>query len=104
MLGNTLKNESSKKLVNGALVASQHLLEILNDILDIAKIEAGKLSVENTAFDLSELITSILDTNSSLATEKGIFLNAELELEQNGVFSDPVRVKQIVGNLVSNAS
>ena len=89
MLGNTLKHESSKMLVKGALVASRHLLEILNDKLDIAKIEAGKLSVENTAFDLSELITSILDTNSSLATEKGIFLNAELELEQN-VFS-PIR-------------
>ena len=103
ILNNTLQTDDSKKLVGGALVASQHLLEILNDILDLAKIKAGKLNIEISAFDLSELITNTLGTYTSLAEEKRLFFKASLNLDQNFVLSDPLRIKQILGNLISNA-
>jgi PAS domain S-box-containing protein len=80
------------------------LLTILNDILDLSKIEAGKLELEETEFDLTDLVESARAAFSAVADGKGLALEATLEGDAEGLYrGDPTRVRQIVANLISNA-
>jgi len=86
------------------LRSGDSLMTILNDILDVSKIEAGKLDLEVTAFDLVEVGQSAHDLWIHLATEKGIDLTYEVDPQTpRWVLGDPTRVRQIILNLVSNA-
>lgn len=80
------------------------LMAILNDILDISKIEAGKLELETIAFDLHELGQQVQDLWSEAASAKGVSLVYDLAPETpHWVTGDPTRLRQIMINLVSNA-
>ena len=80
------------------------LLELLNDILDLSKIEAGKLEIESIPFNLNELLTSTLSTLALRADVKGLELAWRLPPEvPSHLIGDPNRLRQIVINLVSNA-
>ncbi|HEX2559115.1 ATP-binding protein [Phenylobacterium sp.] len=80
------------------------LLALLNDLLDISKIEAGKLELEVRAFDLAAALKSVVSTFSAVAADKGIGLRLEIDPEAQGAYDgDALRVRQIVTNLVSNA-
>ncbi|MFT5129796.1 MAG: PAS domain S-box-containing protein [Rhodothermales bacterium] len=81
--------------------ASQHLLQLINDVLDLAKIESGKLTVMRTAFLLSALLNDCIGTVSSLAATKGLELS--VEVDDTIAFADSARMRQIVINLLSNA-
>jgi PAS domain S-box-containing protein len=84
--------------------ASENLKVIINDILDLASIESGKLSFEKIAFNLSEMFYSLKSTFDHQAREKRIALQFDLEPEANQlVIGDPVRLNQILINLISNA-
>lgn len=84
--------------------ASQSLLAIVNDILDIAKIEAGKFMIEDVPFDLHELLREIAATTATSAEAKGLELGLEgLEDLPVGVRSDPVRLRQVLMNFLTNA-
>ena len=84
--------------------SGEMLLAILNDILDLSKIEAGMLELEETDFDLEPLIVSALQTFRPIAQSKGLALSLEVEAEAKGVYrGDPLRVRQILHNLTSNA-
>jgi signal transduction histidine kinase/ligand-binding sensor domain-containing protein/CheY-like chemotaxis protein len=86
------------------LRSGDSLMTILNDILDVSKIEAGKLDLEVTAFDLIEVGQSVHDLWVHLASEKGVALTYEVDPETpRWVLGDPTRVRQIMLNLVSNA-
>jgi signal transduction histidine kinase/CheY-like chemotaxis protein len=79
------------------------VLAIISDILDLSKVEAGKIELERVAFDLEELLRSTCATYASLAQDKGLRFALAVE-DARGVFAgDPVRIRQVVGNLVSNA-
>ncbi|MBF6569581.1 MAG: response regulator [Candidatus Binataceae bacterium] len=80
------------------------LLALINDILDLAKVESGQLVLEKANFELDQLIEKVIETFATRAHEKGLELSArispEVELELNG---DPLRLRQILINLLSNA-
>ncbi|MFP3982515.1 MAG: ATP-binding protein [Desulfurivibrionaceae bacterium] len=84
--------------------SSRSLLDLINDILDLAKVEAGKLRLEETAFDLPELIASVTDMFRIQAREKGLNLKYEIDEGVPGrVRGDPNRLRQILVNLTGNA-
>ena len=84
--------------------SGEALLVILNDILDLAKIEAGKLELEDAAFDLEPLARGALDAFSGAAEAKGLACRFEIAPAAKGSYrGDPARIRQIVYNLVSNA-
>ena len=84
--------------------SAQALAGIITDILDLSKIEAGKLLLESTSFDLNELLRTLEHTYQTLAAAKGLSLSFEVDPGlAEPVSGDPLRVRQIVTNYVSNA-
>lgn len=84
--------------------ASHSLLHIINDILDLSKIEAGKLTLEIRDFTLQPILDKLVDLFSTQATEKGIELIVSGHADTPPVLrGDPIRLEQILMNLVSNA-
>jgi signal transduction histidine kinase/ActR/RegA family two-component response regulator len=84
--------------------SGETLLRILNDVLDLSKIEAGKLELENIAFDIGELVRGVRDIFAPNAQAKGCDFVLSLEPAAAGVYrGDLTRVRQILYNLVSNA-
>jgi len=82
--------------------AGKHLLSLINDILDISKIEAGKMEIHMEAFDLSSLIQDVVTTVKPLADKNGNRL--ETRLIEGEMTSDVTKLRQILINLLSNAS
>jgi signal transduction histidine kinase/CheY-like chemotaxis protein len=84
--------------------SGEALMTILNDVLDLSKIEAGKLAVEDVDFDLAEVVAASERAYAPIAAAKGLSLSLHLAPEASGAFrGDPHRVRQIADNLVSNA-
>jgi two-component system, sensor histidine kinase len=84
--------------------SGETLLAILNDILDLSKIEAGRLTLETTEFDMGELARGAHAVFSALAEERGLAFSLEIDEAALGTWEgDPTRVRQILHNLASNA-
>lgn len=84
--------------------SAESLLDILNDILDLSKVEAGKLVIEKTAFDPADLARQVIRLMAPLAEKKEIGLHLDLaESLPEIVLGDPLRVRQILLNLLGNA-
>jgi signal transduction histidine kinase/DNA-binding response OmpR family regulator len=79
-----------------------HLLDLINEVLDLARIEAGKLDLKPIAFDLPGLLTQTAATMGPLAHRKSISLDTVIDVGRP-VVGDPARIRQIVFNLLSNA-
>ena len=79
-----------------------HLLELINEVLDLAKVEAGKLDLRPTMFDLDALVQQTIETMQPLADRKSIALNVETNGRME-VEADQGRIRQVVFNLLSNA-
>ena len=80
------------------------LLAVLNDILDVAKIEAGMLTLEIVEFDLSDLLASAIAPFERLASARGVEMSLQISEDAAGpYFGDPTRLHQVLYNLVSNA-
>jgi signal transduction histidine kinase/CheY-like chemotaxis protein len=89
------------QLIRGS---GESLLAIINDILDFSKIEAGKLELEQTNFDLANLVSDQADLLVSRAEAKGLVVNVEVDPKiPSSLEGDPVRVGQILLNLIGNA-
>jgi signal transduction histidine kinase len=83
--------------------SGQHLLGLINDVLDLSKIEAGELQVSSEVFDLRALVEQVISTVRPLANKRGLTLVAELDLTLGEITSDRRRVEQILLNLLGNA-
>ncbi len=84
--------------------AGEHLLHIINDVLDFSRIEAGKLQIQHAAFDLRTLIDEVVELQRVTAQEKGLRLLADVRLPQPcWVLGDASRLRQMLHNLVGNA-
>jgi two-component system cell cycle sensor histidine kinase PleC len=83
--------------------AAEHLLALINGILDVSKIQAGKLSVERQAVDLMPILESCLLIIEAKAKEKDITVVREIMPETPLLYADPLRLKQILINLLGNA-
>ena len=92
------------ELVRTAYLSSQQMLRIVDDILDYSKLEADRLELESTSFNLRELLEGVLQLMERPAQSKGLRLHLQLEPSVRlPVRGDPVRLRQVLGNLVSNA-
>lgn len=93
----------SKDWVNEIDIASQHLLSLINDILDMSKIESGKLHLKKEKVDIKEVLEQSLPLLESKAAERNIQLKVNTPSEKIEVLADKLRLKQIIINLLSNA-
>ena len=86
------------------LVASDHLLALLNDVLDMSRIESGRIEITSTPFDLRELAERAETLFGSLAQQKGVKLSVHVdEGVRKRYAGDALRISQVVNNLLSNA-
>ena len=100
----TTQIEDRASLTQTIVKNGKHLLKIINDILDISKIEANRMEFENTYFSPVELINDVEETIKNQFKEKGIQLYIEYEFPiPNVICNDMLRIKQIILNLCSNA-
>jgi signal transduction histidine kinase/PleD family two-component response regulator len=95
-------NPKQKRFVNHIKQGSAHLLQLINDILDLSKIEAGQLELHCEYFYMKDALPEVLSTIRPLAMAKNIQIEHTLELDRPA-YADRVRFKQILYNLLSNA-
>ncbi|HWI25292.1 MAG TPA: histidine kinase dimerization/phospho-acceptor domain-containing protein, partial [Lysobacter sp.] len=92
------------ELVRTAYTSSQQLLRIVDDILDYSKLEANKLDLETTSFNLRDLLEAVMQLMERPADAKGLRLHLHLDPSVRlPVRGDPVRLRQVLTNLISNA-
>ena len=96
-------NDEQKKQMNMVRDSAQHLLSLINDVLDISKIEAGQLTVYSEPFNLRMVIEKAVAALMPMAGKKGISLIANIGNEIGDAVNDRRRVEQILLNLLSNA-
>lgn len=102
------KNIDNKKLVGENLrkitIASNHLLTLINDILDISKVESGKLNFSPQTFSIVETVENLVNLSQPMIREKGIDFNFRVsKLEKEYLYADQLRINQIYINIISNA-
>lgn len=95
-------NEKQQRFITHIKNGSHHLLQLINDILDLSKIEAGQLEIHCEDFQIGDALPEVLSTIRPLAMAKNIHVQHRSETER-AVFADRVRFKQILYNLLSNA-
>ena len=104
LLQSTQLNNKQNKYVKSIINGSKTLLTLINDILDLSKIEAGKLSLEFNYFDVRDSIQEVYELFTDKCNQNGIelILNCPNDMPQS-IYGDEIRVKQILLNLLSNA-
>lgn len=103
-LSKTNLDEKQKRFVSVISESGDILLSLLNDALDLAKIEAGKLELEKTTFNLADVVRSSEAMFAIRAHDKGIGLSLNIaENADKWCLGDPTRIKQVLYNLISNA-
>lgn len=97
-------NDEQKDMLKVMTTSGENLLQIINDILDYSKIEAGQIEIENIAFDIKQLTDTIYHLLNFKAIEKGIEFNIEIDKDiPENLLGDSFRLNQILMNLANNA-
>ena len=96
-------NERQLAYVDDVLAAGKHLLSLINDVLDLAKIEAGRMELELSEVAVPEVLRSAVSLHGERASREGVELALTTEPEEITITADERRVRQVVFNLVSNA-
>jgi hypothetical protein len=99
-----LEDETFAADLNRISSAGRHLLTLINDVLDISKIEAGKIELYFELFDVRGMVTAVVATVENLFRESGTALLVEYENDPTVMTSDLTKVRQMLFNLLSNAS
>ncbi len=94
---------SHKEYLGDILSSSSHLLQLINDVLDLAKVESGKMEFRSEPVDLSKLIGEVKDVLRTLSARKRIPIAVEADPTLTGVVNDSAKLKQILYNYLSNA-
>ena len=90
--------------VNKVYSAARHLLALIDEILDLSKIEAGHMELFFEEFNLTELVKEVVETTKPLARKKNNSLSVDLSTKQIHTYTDLIKIRQILFNLISNAS
>jgi signal transduction histidine kinase/DNA-binding response OmpR family regulator len=96
--------ERQQELQQRVLNNAEHLLGLINDILDLAKIEAGRMELFREPTDLLQMLRGVMATTMGLTKDKGLALDLELPDELPAVDADKTRIRQVLLNLLSNAA
>jgi signal transduction histidine kinase len=96
-------NERQSEYVDDVLTSGQHLLNLINDILDLAKVEAGRMELQPTIFPLPPLLESAVSMIRERAARGGLEVVTQIDRSVGSIEGDERKIKQIVYNLLSNA-
>jgi PAS domain S-box-containing protein len=96
-------SEAQQEYLQDILTSSKHLLQLINDVLDLAKVESGKIEFRPEPVDLGRVVSEVRDILRGLAAEKHTKVDVEVEPSLSGVVSDPAKIKQVLYNYLSNA-
>lgn len=96
-------NERQMRYINHVLTSARHLLDLINDILDLSKIEAGRMELHHEPFILKGAIEEVLTVVQPLAQQKQLSMSLVLDGAPDRLVADRLRFKQVLYNLVSNA-
>jgi len=96
-------NEKQLKYVNNVLISGKHLLALINDILDLSKVEAGKMDIIYEDFTVSTVINEIKTLVVSIASKKNIVIDVTVDEKLTTIHADVAKFKQILFNLIGNA-
>jgi two-component system cell cycle sensor histidine kinase PleC len=97
-------NEKQKKYVNNVLVSGKHLLLLINQILDMAKVEAGKMKLVLSIVPLKNLLNEITLLVADMVTKKKLVMVLEIAEDLPNIEADQLKVTEIIYNLLSNAA
>jgi signal transduction histidine kinase len=95
--------DTQEEYLNDVLQSSRHLLSLINDVLDISKVEAGKMNLDAGEVDLRSLLENSLDIVREKAAKAGISLTANVSSAPEAIRADERKIKQVIFNLLSNA-
>src|SRR6266702_7442974 len=96
-------NQQQQNNLERILKNGQHLLDLINDVLDLTKIEAGRMVVKYSQVDVRELLTWVVEETQSIAIAKHLVLRVEVDERIAFLESNPMKLRQVLLNLVSNA-
>ncbi len=96
-------NTAQSDCLNDILISGRHLLHLINDLLDLAKIEAGRMELQPEPFSVRSAVAEVSDVVSPLVRRKQIDFHSEVLLDDDEVVLDQQKFKQVLYNLVSNA-
>ncbi len=104
MLDETTLTHEQKNYIDNIKVSTEHLLVIINGILDLSKVEAGKMTIDKVPMSLAAVCNEVVNLFTTKASQRGLTLEYHYDDTVNCyVEGDPVRLKQIISNLISNA-
>jgi PAS domain S-box-containing protein len=103
MLAGTLLSQDQKQMLQSVETSGRNLLSLINDILDISKIEAGKIELDEVEFELGLILNEVALMFSAQVEDKGIYFNVENEIGEGLLKGDDRRIVQILINLLGNA-
>lgn len=104
LLSKTALSPEQNEYVQTSRRAGENLLHLINDILDLSKVEASQLELERTGFSLNDLLEKVTELVAVRALEKGLFLVCDIALEvPTRLVGDPTRLRQVLLNLLGNA-
>jgi len=104
LLRKTILDTTQKEYLDAIGLSGKNLLSIINNVLDLSRIDSGKFPLEKTVFDVGELLHSVCTMLSSSATVKGLAFDYRMDPAIHyAVVGDPVRLTQILTNLIGNA-
>jgi PAS domain S-box-containing protein len=96
-------NDKQRTYVGNVLVSGRHLLQLVNDILDISKVEAGRMDLVYERTPIGSVVDVVRGVIGALAAKRGINLEVDVPPNLPDVYVDPGRIKQVLYNLISNA-
>lgn len=95
--------DSSRQYLERVEANGLHLLQMINDILDLSKLEAGKMTFQAVDINVNELLQSLQESNEVLLSEKSLHLKLDLPEQTLWLLADPEKLRQVLENLLSNA-
>lgn len=101
--GQQISHEEREEFLGNILGSGKHLLDLINEILDLSKVEAGKVSINLESFSVQEALAEVLHTLQPLAAKKAINIEVTVEPNLTTLRADAVKFRQILFNLLSNA-
>ncbi len=93
----------AKELASYIFSSAKSLLDVVNDLLDFSKLEAGKVSITRMRFNVAKVVEEVIQTTQTSAGQKSLDLHVNIDPEIPDVFGDPIRIRQVLLNLVHNA-
>ncbi len=96
-------NEEQQKDLHTVYTNSKYLLELINGLLDLSKIEAGKVVLSYQTFSISELLAGVIPSMEQLAREKGLTLTYSVAPDIDHLYADKAKTKQVLINILGNA-